>query len=125
MIFYSAFKNQCGKSKTMINFHWFCVGVIFYATMFRYQNNLSKNTLKAHSRVDETCPSWSMVRRIIADQHRFLFDDPILGPGKTWGMPLCLWSGAPQEALGWVFASQEMLTKLTRSTRDHYCRCIR
>ena len=32
----------------------------------------------------------------------------------------CLWSGVLQEAVGWVFASQEMLTKLTRSTRDHY-----
>ena len=29
-------------------------------------------------------------------------------------------SGAPQEAVEWVFASQETLTKLTRSTRDHY-----
>ena len=26
----------------------------------------------------------------------------------------------PQEAVEWVFASQETLTKLTRSTRDHY-----
>ena len=37
----------------------------------------------------------------------------------------CLWSGVLQEAVGWVFASQEMLTKLTRSTRDHFCSCIR
>ena len=33
--------------------------------------------------------------------------------------------GAPQEAVEWVLASQETLTKLTRSTRDHYCSCIR
>ena len=32
----------------------------------------------------------------------------------------CLWSGAPQEAVEWVFAGQETLTKLPRSTRDHY-----
>ena len=29
-----------------------------------------------------------------------------------------VWSGAPQEAVEWVFASQETLTKLTRSTQD-------
>ena len=35
-----------------------------------------------------------------------------------------IWSGALQETVEWVFASQETLTKLTRSTRDHYCNCI-
>ena len=33
--------------------------------------------------------------------------------------------GLHRKLLSGFYASQEMLTKLTRSTRDHYCSCIR
>ena len=40
--------------------------------------------------------------------------------------PVCLFNVCgPGLHMKWVFASQETLTKLTRSTRDHYCSCIR